>query len=137
MKFAELLCILESDGKRELSISERYKVYDSNGKPYLPSTDNRREFAWVDGNMFLHNDTGPASKYTYSDGGYTIWYAKHGKYHRLDGPAIYSYDKKRNSYFSKYFINGVEYTKEEFDEYIKGLNKDEVDMLTDLGQSFE
>ena len=56
--------------------------------------------------------------------------------HRVDGPAVIKKNKKGLDII-KYFINGIEYTKEEFDQYTKDLNKDEAEMLGDLGQTFE
>jgi hypothetical protein len=65
-----------------------------------------------------------------------VVYAKNGKKHRLTGPAVVGYYD--NTTFSEsYYINGKLYTKEEFDKYVSGLNKDQAEMLGDLGQTFD
>lgn len=65
-------------------------------------------------------------------------YYKDGKHHRLTGPAeiIFEYDGR--VYEQEYWINNKEYSKEEFDEYVKGIeSKEDREMLSDLGQTFE
>jgi hypothetical protein len=68
-----------------------------------------------------------------------IWY-RNDKYHRLDGPAYQSWwcsDSVLYHTNPRWFINGIEYTEEEFNEYVKGLDsKEDLDILVDLGQTF-
>lgn len=86
----------------------------------------------------LHRLDGPAVQ-MWSTGGILLeenWY-RDGKLHRLDGPAI-----RHKSFYSEvmneeYYINNVRFTKEEFDEYVKGLDsKEDKELLGDLGQTF-
>jgi hypothetical protein len=65
-----------------------------------------------------------------------IWYVD-DEYHRLDGPAHQRWYENGQKESEMWRINGVDYTKEEFDEYTKGMNKEELDMLSDLGQTFD
>lgn len=66
-----------------------------------------------------------------------LFYIKNGKKHRLTGPAVISfYNGAIDS--QDYYIHGVHYTKEEFDEYTKGLeSKEDKELLGDLGQTFD
>lgn len=85
-------------------------------------------------NGILHREDGPAS-ISYDWEGkvqHERWY-KNGKQHRLDGPSYIDH----SSNYKKYHINGVEYTKKQFDEYVKDMDKDQLDMLGDLGQTFD
>ena len=93
----------------------------------------------VDENRLLHSDEGPAYIKKFLDGNLfeEIW-AKHGRMHRLDGPARQAYDSYSGDFLIQYYINGVHYTQEEFDEYVKGLkSKEDKELLGDLGQTFE
>lgn len=137
MNFAELVSLCESDNKKPLKYGDVYIVYDYNGKPLMMPVAKNKTFVYVDDQHYLHNDTGPATETLYNDKMRTVWYANHGKFHRLDGPAIITYRASGNILQASYYINGVNYTKEEFDEYTKGLDKDQLDMLGDLGQTFE
>lgn len=94
----------------------------------------------------LHREDGPAViGYRKADNAvlYNIW-VKNGKRHRLDGPAYLYWSGGLSAATNttpsivEYWINGVEYTKEEFDEYVKGLeNKEDKELLGDLGQTFD
>lgn len=67
------------------------------------------------------------------------WY-KHGLLHRTDGPAvIMGFNRSTGQEGSvEYWINGEIYDKKTFDEYFSGIeSKEDKDMLTDLGQSFD
>jgi hypothetical protein len=67
------------------------------------------------------------------------WYVD-GKLHRTDGPAvIQGFDKKTGEEGTvEYWINGEMYDKKTFDEYFSGIeSKEDKDMLSDLGQSFD
>jgi hypothetical protein len=57
----------------------------------------------------LHREDGPA----YIEHFYRSWYIN-GKRHRLDGPAV-EFDKL----YKQWWINDVEYTKEEFEVIIQ------------------
>ena len=84
----------------------------------------------------LHNETGPAYI------GYThnveskihtkSWY-KNGKLHNLNGPAYISF---RPYSFEAYFINGIEYSEKDFQQYIKDINPKDLNLLSDLSQQF-
>jgi hypothetical protein len=85
-----------------------------------------------------HREDGPAYIQYFQDGNIDyLSYEKNGKRHRLDGPAEVLNDRNGNTHEERYYIHGKSYTKEEFDEYVKGMNKDQLDMLGDLGQTFE
>jgi hypothetical protein len=64
---------------------------------------------WHDDNMKLHRDDGPA---VVGRNGYFAYF-QHGKRHRLDGPAVH------DSLRENWYINGIEYTKEEFLRIVK------------------
>lgn len=66
-----------------------------------------------------------------------LFYLKNGEKHRLTGPAVITY-YNGIIYIEDYFIHGKKYTKEEFDEYTKGLeSKEDKELLGDLGQTFD
>lgn len=60
-----------------------------------------------------HRVGGPAVE---CSAGYKFWY-QNGKYHRLDGPAIIN----EHSRYKRYYIEGVEYSRQRFDEIVGGL----------------
>ena len=72
---------------------------------------------WSDGSEFWHFDNQPhrinGPAISYNDGG-TYWYI-HGKRHRIDGPAI------EDSNGNKYYLNGKEYSYEDWDRVRKML----------------
>jgi hypothetical protein len=68
---------------------------------------------WYDDNHVPHRDDGPAIIYNNFDKS-TYW-IKHGKYHRLDGPAIFDQDPQ-------WWIEGIRIncsTNEEFLRIVK------------------
>lgn len=67
-----------------------------------------------------------------------IW-TVNSKFHRLDGPAYTIKNLETGEIDDEeYYINGKSYSKEEFNNFVKGLdNKEEKELLGDLGQSFE
>lgn len=68
---------------------------------------------------------------------YELW-CKDGKLHRLDGPAFQRWDENGQRAYESWYIEHRFYTKEEFDQYVKGLDsKEDIEMLSDLGQSFD
>jgi len=69
---------------------------------------------WYDSDGKFHRDDGHAVEWT--DGG-KFW-LKHGKYHREDGPAV-----KWASGNKAYYLEGIQYTEEEYWEKIKELKK--------------
>lgn len=86
-----------------------------------------------------HNNLNQPSYLQYSPDGDLEWeeYKVNGKLHRTNGPALQKFTPAYES-ITEYWINGVEYTKEEYDNYFKGLeNKEDIEMLSDLGQTFE
>jgi hypothetical protein len=70
---------------------------------------------WTDDDGLLHRDNGPAIQ---MKNGKQEWF-KHGKRHRLDGPAIIykNYDNDNN----KWWIEDQEYSKDQWKESIKEL----------------
>lgn len=115
------------------------------------SYDYTYEIYWgvaqPDGSVWpLHRGDGPAAiGYRLADDAvlYNIW-VKNGKRHRLDGPAYQHWcNGLTASYISlmpdieEYWINDVQYTKEEFESYIKDMNKEQIEVLADLGQTFD
>lgn len=91
---------------------------------------------YVDDENCIHNDNGPAFIATDEFDDLFIIYYKHGRYHNATGPAIVR-KSKDGIEVGIYYINGTQYTKEEFDEFIKGLNNDEKELASDLGQTFD
>jgi hypothetical protein len=97
-----------------------------------------------DNNNNKHRDNGPAeiSISPYTSTVTFNWY-KHGKLHRTNGPAVVRKNKNTpeingTGYFSsQYWINGVQYTKEEYEKYFKDTSEGDKDILADLGQSFD
>lgn len=57
-----------------------------------------------------HNDDGPAM--VFLDG--TKKWGINNFYHRLDGPAIISYDEEQQKFIYYYYINGLPYSEEKF-----------------------
>jgi hypothetical protein len=74
---------------------------------------------WYDDRDLYHRDDGPAIIY---QNGYQLYY-QHGKLHRLDGPAVIHSDNhcKNYSYSARleWYINGVNYSEEEFLRIVK------------------
>lgn len=127
MKFSELIQLLESE-EEPIHIT----TYWDDGK-------TKRAEYWKDRNKENHRLDGPAKIMYYSSGNLSlvVWY-KHGKRHRLDGPALIDYDEDgKTIYIQEYWINGRRYTKEEYDAFLKNVKPEDVDMLSDLGQSFD
>ena len=69
-------------------------------------------FHYLNGN--LHRNDGPACEYLNGD---RIYYLN-GKKHRLDGPAVsyFTNSNPRYNIFFKFYIDGKQYSKEEFDK---------------------
>jgi hypothetical protein len=57
------------------------------------------------------------SKFRINRYGTKRWYNEEGKYHRIDGPAIEWSDG-----YKEWWVNGVRYTEEEFNELVKMSN---------------
>jgi hypothetical protein len=73
---------------------------------------------WLDENNNFHRDNEPAL--IYLDG--TKQWFKHGKYHRLDGPAIinsYLFRKSTTSPILEWYIDGENYSEEDFLRIVK------------------
>lgn len=136
MKFAELLVLLEYDESAILKnkFGDKGKYFDNNGQLRVIYVDSIVSKFYVDKNGYLASPKNgkPTLVRRISDAEYAQFWYRNGKLHRVNGPAVLS---KRNT---QYWLNGKEYTKKEFDEYVKGLNsKEDLDMLSDLGQTFE
>jgi hypothetical protein len=79
-----------------------------------------RILACHDENNQLHNDRGPAIQHWREDGTRkSKEWAIHGKNHREDGPAYILYNGGLTS--SRYFLNGVEYDRQEWELRTKGV----------------
>lgn len=86
----------------------------------IPHREDGPAFKYFDGNKEYftngkrHRDNGPA--FIWGDN-YEYWV--NGKLHRLDGPALFHASKKVLGIpeIYKYYINGQEYTKEDFKRY--------------------
>jgi antitoxin component YwqK of YwqJK toxin-antitoxin module len=102
--------------------TETYEVireYYDNGQIYS-------EGYYLDG--ILHNTNGPALKYWYDHGqiGSEKYYIN-GKYHNPNGPALKYWNEEDGKIRSEcYFLNGIELTKEEFDNRTNPCNGKEV-----------
>jgi antitoxin component YwqK of YwqJK toxin-antitoxin module len=128
MRFNELLQLVESN--EEL----RHEVLYHYGKK-----DIKRAEGWFNKENELHRLDGPAKINYYPSGKLSteFWY-KNGKRHRIGGPAVldYDYDGKVVAFY-EYWINGMQYTKEEYDNFFKNVRPEDMDMLSDLGLSFD
>lgn len=76
---------------------------------------------------------------------YYAWF-KDGRYHRLDGPAtwmkseyvIRRFNDSNTGDEYRFYIEGTEYTKEQFEEMFRGIDSiEDKELLIDLGQTFE
>lgn len=92
------------------------------GPAFISTSDTHRCCDWyLKGKR--HRDNLPAVEYTHFEGGKPIWYInewyQYDKRHRIDGPAIEStYSGHKN----KYYINGIEYTEQEFKQVQNNIN---------------
>lgn len=84
------------------------ELHRSHDLPAVIYKDNIKEW-WIHGQ--LHREKKPAAIAF----GLKVW-AKNGVFHRLDGPAVEAYGGRK-----KWFIHGVEYSKEEFDACLKKI----------------
>ena len=67
-------------------------------------------------NNVLHRDEGPAVVEEYINGwDLAYYYYKNGLKHREDGPAVEIRDYVNNTNVDLYFINDIEYTREEYE----------------------
>jgi len=161
MNFSELTRLCES----EIKVEEELFEYSNNIKirRYFLS----KTFNTINGWLYkYHNPYGPAITKWYENGqiSYADWflngvehrggglpsytqydkdgrpewieYKTNGRLHNITGPALQKFEPCHIR-ATEYWIHGREYTKEEFDSYVKGMNKDEIDMLGDLGQTFD
>jgi hypothetical protein len=124
-----------------------YRVYVHNEVTGKFFVDNHcctypGDVVWLDSDGFLHNDNGPA-KIVCGDSfnsGIIKWdnpsrecYYKHGKAHRLDGPAIIFH---RNTDNNRFYIEGVEYTKEDYYSLINNVEPENRDDIINIGGLF-
>ena len=122
---------------------KEYKLYHCEtgrlSTRYLTTGD----IAYVDEDGFLDRSDGPAltlisdnveEKFNRYEG----WF-KHGKLHRLDGPAVITRHIRTHGPLKNdtYYINGKKYTKEEYERILSGVDKDQIDTLTDMLGGFE
>jgi len=75
-----------------------------------------------DSNQDFHRDDGPAVEW--ADG--TKYWCKHGRYHREDGPAFETANGSK-----EYWLEGIQYTEEEYWKKIKELKKCKLFKLKD------
>lgn len=79
-------------------------------------------------NNLLHRDEGPAIIQFYNMNGrwdISYYYYKNGLKHREDGPAVEIKNYINNTNENLYFINGIEYTKEDYEEKIVEFKNEE------------
>ena len=155
MNFAELTFLLESDENVTRVPKNEFFYYNDGdfiAKHWISSKVD--EYATVDAQGYLHTVNKPAilrMLNEHYDGviiSKKIWivYAKHGNFHRLDGPALVEYDYTdtgmkfkvalRNidelDKIEKYYINGKEILPNEFKQLRKQYDIDDLDILNDL-----
>ena len=71
----------------------------------------------VDINGFIHSINDNPSVHFYNGGGGTKWWFKHGRKHRLTGPARINIELGTN----EYWIEGEQLTQEQFETYINRM----------------
>ena len=87
-------------------------IHDSNLTVQNGCVENEYGYCWfLDG--ALHREDGPAVHYASQS--YRAWFVN-GVKHREDGPAEIWMDVKR------WWINGIEYTKEDFNQWLEKKN---------------
>lgn len=90
-------------------MKESFKIVDCYGSTMYFKDENL---------TIRHREDGPAIVYT--DGG-KEWYVD-GLHHRIDGPAVDWVIKHGvEGNYKEYWLDGIMYTKEEFDEEIKKI----------------
>lgn len=158
MKFDELINLCESQPEIRVEKEEyedgrpksiRYfSSKDSNGNYIYHNPDGPATSAWYENrqlsyagwflNGIEHRELNKPSYLQYSSNGSLEWeeYKVNGKLHRTDGPALQKFAPVYDPVV-EYYINGVKYTKEEFDNYFKDIKDTDKDMLADLGQTFD
>lgn len=137
MKFKDLLLLIESQESKKLEVGDHFFL-TYGGKSELNSYKVQPHLEiWVNDDHVLHRTDGPAYIFSYPDGDRHCSWHKNGLEHRIDGPSDYLIDKNGNMNTVSYYINGKRYSKEDFDEFTKGLdNKEDKELLGDLGQTF-
>lgn len=107
--------------------SEKHIHYINDGKA-------RNEYYYLPDNKTLHREDGPAVVYfdRYGSVQKEMWW-HNNKLHRVGGPAVYG-----PYMLDMYFINGIQYQKEQYEEYFRNTGDlEQQELLVDLGQSFE
>ena len=121
------------------SIEQRYEWYNHGQK--IKSFRDTGGWGWkyFDAQDQLHRDNGPAELVMSPHMiGKTVKWFKHGKLHRIGGPAEIRFNNEDNIIsYVRYYINGVQYTKEEYEQYYKDVSEGDKDLFTDLGQTFD
>jgi hypothetical protein len=153
MNFAELTFLLESD--ENVTKVPKGEFFHYNDGDFIAKhwVSLVGEYATTDTQGYLHTVNKPAILRK-ADEWYNgviiskkIWivYAKHGNFHRLDGPALVKYDYTDTGMkfkvalknidkldkIEEYYINGKEIPKEVIDIY-KKLDKEDIQTVEDI-----
>ena len=106
----------------EVRVLEKFEMcyWLRNGKKILDASDNKR---YVDSEGFLHNiNDEPAYICHYKSGDVSAKYwLKHGKDHRLTGPAFIAYQPDGVISIKRYRIYGKDLTKEEWETEVNRI----------------
>lgn len=93
---------------------------------YNVIVDENGTIRWYQNGLLSRKD-GPAIEYKV---GSTFWFHE-GKLHKTDGPAVVCYDNG-NVIWVEYWIDGVEYTKEKFQQKISPVKDLTIQQINDI-----
>lgn len=101
---------------------ETVEVVGNDTYKFVRKWDDYNCYERYEKNGVLHNENGCALFESLSDGNdvYCEWRYE-GKLHNENGYALMSKDFIDNRFQFRYFLNGVEYNKEEYDDKIKQM----------------
>ena len=98
-------------------------TYYKNGKIHR---EDGPAIEWINGNKHwllsdrLHRTDGPAIDLVETELGTVKKWSINGKYHREDGPAV-----EFGNGYKEWWMNGVQYSKEEFNQWLEKKNLNE------------
>lgn len=145
MKFSDLLNYLsESDDTSENDLL--YKTFSVNDdtdstikyRDHLHTRPYTQIFTRKDSSI-LNNTKGGPTFIQYSPDGKRhkhVIYHRDDKKHRLDGPAEIYYHDDGGVFWSKYYINGKQYSLEDYEKIMDNVDNDNVDSMTDVSSLF-
>jgi hypothetical protein len=96
---------------------DKMSKLNPNNLPECHIVDGTVEY-WIDENNRFNRENGPA--YLWKDGSYD--YCKHGRLHRLDGPAVYR--TKKN--ITEWWIDGKKIQCKSNEEFLRIVKKIEL-----------